>query len=349
MTKDSLKKLAIASSLFSSSSLGEAVEKLGFVQIDPIRVPARAQDLIIRHRVSDYRAGALEKQYGELAIEEDYLYAHGFIPHQTWKLLHPRSTEGITAFDAEVLAALKNLGPASGKMLEPHFAQKSVTNWWGGSSRASSLALDRLHYYGLVRVAGRINGSRIYEALPPQDSELSLDERLEKIIIAVVAVLSPVTLGTLRQALQRIRAHFGNTSAVIARLLKDGRLEKYDLDGISYIVSPHQLNQEQENLPDKVWFLAPFDPLIWDRRKFEHLWGWQYRFEAYTPAQKRIRGYYAMPVLWRGEMVGWVNAKKVGQKLVVEAGFVGQQPKDPAFREAFDLEVQKFKVFLGLI
>lgn len=54
----------------------------------------------------------------------------------------------------------------------------------------------------------------------------------------------------------------------------------------------------------QVNFLAPFDPLVWDRRRFEHLWGWSYRFEAYTPPAKRVRGYYAMPLLWGERVIG---------------------------------------------
>ena len=57
--------------------------------------------------------------------------------------------------------------------------------------------------------------------------------------------------------------------------------------------------------------LAPFDPIVWDRRRFEHLWGWAYRFEAYTPVRKRQLGYYALPLLWDDRMVGWGNLSVV--------------------------------------
>jgi uncharacterized protein len=70
-----LRSHAIASTLFRATTLRKAVEKLGFVQADPIRSPARAQDLILRHRAKEYRAGDLEAQYPKLDLEEDFLYA----------------------------------------------------------------------------------------------------------------------------------------------------------------------------------------------------------------------------------------------------------------------------------
>ena len=69
-----LRTLAINRSLFTPTTLPRAVKRLGFVQADPIRAPARAQDLILRHRVKGYRAGDLERRYPAMAMEEDVLY-----------------------------------------------------------------------------------------------------------------------------------------------------------------------------------------------------------------------------------------------------------------------------------
>jgi hypothetical protein len=96
-----------------------------------------------------------------------------------------------------------------------------------------------------------------------------------------------------------------------------------------------------------VRFLAPFDPLVWDRRRFEHFWGWPYRFEAYTPPPKRKLGYYAMPLLWRDDVIGWVNISNRGGEFNVEAGYVKKEPNAPSFKRAFDSEVEQFRVFLA--
>jgi uncharacterized protein YcaQ len=99
---------------------------------------------------------------------------------------------------------------------------------------------------------------------------------------------------------------------------------------------------------DAVRLLAPFDPVVWDRRRFELLWRWPYRFEAYTPAQKRQLGYYALPLLWRDQVVGWANLAVRQGRLMPEVGFFGPRIADPAFINAVDDELQRMSAFLGL-
>ena len=101
---------------------------------------------------------------------------------------------------------------------------------------------------------------------------------------------------------------------------------------------------------DDVRLLAPFDPVVWDRRRFELFWGWAYRFEAYTPATKRVRGYYALPLLWRDTVVGWGNLSVVSGRLEASFGYAnGRAPKDPAFRRERDAELARIEIFLGLV
>jgi uncharacterized protein YcaQ len=84
-----------------------------------------------------------------------------------------------------------------------------------------------------------------------------------------------------------------------------GRLGRVRIDGVDWYF-PVDESPAGDPL-DHVRLLAPFDPIVWDRRRFEMLWGWPYRFEAYTPAAKRRFGYYALPLLWRDRVVGWGN------------------------------------------
>ena len=117
LTTKHLRRQALAGSLFRPATLARAIQRLGFVQADPIRAPARAQDLILRHRVRGYQAGDLEAQYSELDIEEDFLYAYGFMPQSTWLLLHPRSN--------------RNSAPWSDKSLKwyPAISRCTHVNW----------------------------------------------------------------------------------------------------------------------------------------------------------------------------------------------------------------------------
>ena len=100
--------------------------------------------------------------------------------------------------------------------------------------------------------------------------------------------------------------------------------------------------------PQEVRILAPFDPVVWDRRRFEHLWGWSYRFEAYTPIARRLRGYYAMPLLWGEQVIGWVNANSAAKskRLTVDIGYVNKRPRDIAFRGKLEEEISALESFL---
>ena len=91
---------------------------------------------------------------------------------------------------------------------------------------------------------------------------------------------------------------------------------------------------------DELRLLAPFDPVVWDRRRFEAFWGWAYRFEAYTPAPARKLGYYALPLLWRDQVIGWGNLSVDEGRLNADIGHVsGRAPRDKAFRVALDAEL----------
>src|SRR5580698_6940630 len=88
-TVDDLRRFAVAQSLFPPTTLKRAFDRLGFVQADPIRAPARAQDLMLRHRVKNYRAGDLERRYCKLGIEEDVFINYGFVTRSLQALMHP--------------------------------------------------------------------------------------------------------------------------------------------------------------------------------------------------------------------------------------------------------------------
>ncbi len=87
---------------------------------------------------------------------------------------------------------------------------------------------------------------------------------------------------------------------------------------------------------------------MWDRRRFEVLWGWAYRFEAYTPATRRKLGYYALPLLWRDRVIGWANISVVNGELRSDIGYVASRPRERAFARALADELDRMREFLGL-
>ncbi len=173
-------------------------------------------------------------------------------------------------------------------------------------------------------------------------------DRLVDVIVAKYAPLPGASLGQLVSLLAggapQWRQH---RQAMLERARL--RLPSAVVDGTTWFW-PEGENPASRRyvMEDQVRLLAPFDPVVWDRRRFEQLWGWAYRFEAYTPAAKRVRGHYAMPLLWRDQVIGWANVSAKSGVLRPEVGFVGVAPKDKAFAMALDEELHRMAVFLRL-
>ncbi len=337
-----LREHAIGESLFAPTTLAGAIGRLGFVQADPIRSPARAQDLILRHRVRGYHAGDLERRYASLDIEEDYLYAYGFLSKRVWQLLHPRKRSPLRALEKKVFDTVMKLGEAHPRALEAHLGKRRVVNAWGGYSKATTHALEWLHWRGLLRIARRENGIRVYRPASLPDSAPPSGERLRSLIMVYARIFAPSPEKSLQSVIARHR-DLGNTRKTLGGMIAAGELQRDVVDGVSYLW-PEDASEHAP--PNQVRFLAPFDPVIWDRARFEHLWGWAYRFEAYTPVKKRVRGYYAMPVLWKSDVTGWANAAMVAGKLDVKVGFVNGQPRGVEFRRELDAEIARLEEFL---
>lgn len=206
LTLDHLRRYAIARSLFKPTTLMRAIEKLGFVQADPIRAPARAQNLTLRHRVVGYRAGDLERRYPRLALEEDFFVNYGFLPRAHHALMHPRiARQTWTPARWKQARAVREFiaerGAVHPREVDAHFAHGKTTNWFGGSSNASTQLLDGMHYRGLLRVARRDGGTRVYavrEDAAPVD-KADIDARLDALIDLIVDKYAPLSDASLGQ------------------------------------------------------------------------------------------------------------------------------------------------------
>jgi uncharacterized protein YcaQ len=135
---DDLRRYAVARSLFKPTSLGKAIDKLGFVQADPIRAPARAQDLTLRHRVVGYLAGDLERRYPKLAVEEDFFVNYGFLPRATLALMHPRIAKhrwdaATKRQAAALLDFIRQRGPSHPRECRPRSITASASTTGAGN------------------------------------------------------------------------------------------------------------------------------------------------------------------------------------------------------------------------
>src|SRR5262245_7441098 len=204
VTAAALRRFAIARSLFSPTQLGPALDRLGFVQADPIRAPARAQDLTLRHRVTGYHAGDLERNYAALDIEEDVFINYGFVTRALHRMMHPRigavslGRMQRTRADA-ILRFIAARGAAHPREVDAEFAHGTVTNYWGGSSNATTHLLDLLHYDGRLRVVRRDAGVRVYalqqSVAPPSRAERV--SRLDAVVDAAVRKYAPLPAASL--------------------------------------------------------------------------------------------------------------------------------------------------------
>ncbi|WP_076592723.1 DNA glycosylase AlkZ-like family protein [Herminiimonas arsenitoxidans] len=357
---EDLRRYAVARTLFTPTTLPAAIRRLGFVQADPIRAPARAQDLTLRHRVKDYRAGDLERRYVRLAIDEDCLVNYGFLPSEHLALMHPRQAKKVWDSEtqrqaADVLAFVHERGAVHPREVDQHFAHGRVKNYWGGSSNASTHLLDGLHYRGLLRVQRRDSGTRVYEAVThpaADDSPAASAQRAAALIDLVVRKYAPLPAASLTYLVRLLgygAPHLAEQTQAALRLARE-HLASCRIDGTTwYWPADENPRSRRYAIDDRLRLLTPFDPVVWDRCRFTLFWDWTYKFEAYTPPARRQFGYYALPMLWRGQVIGWANVSTREGRLEAAFGYVaGAAPKGAAFRSALDEELQRMEQFLGL-
>ncbi|HKT81112.1 MAG TPA: crosslink repair DNA glycosylase YcaQ family protein [Vicinamibacterales bacterium] len=366
-TLDDLRRYAVARSLFPPTTLARAIERLGFVQADPIRAPARAQDLTLRHRVKNYKAGDLERRYPRLAVEEGFFVNYGFLRRADYLRFQsrgaPRSwTPATRRRVAAILDFIRERGAAHPRDVEARFSHGKTTNYWGGSSNATTHLLDTMHYRGLLRVARRERGIRVYAAQRdiPQRTLRGSDagaanaadaaRELAVLIDLVVRKYAPLPGASLNALVRRLRYAAPHWQQHISPALDAAkkRIARARVDGVDWFwPADERPASRRYAVVDRVCLLSPFDPVVWDRRRFELLWGWPYRFEAYTPAPKRVRGYYALPLLWRDRVIGWGNVTWKDNRLSARLGFAAARPDDPAFEPLLELELASLARFLG--
>jgi uncharacterized protein YcaQ len=360
-TLEQLRRYAIARSLFEPTTLPRAIRKLGFIQADPIRAPARAQDLTLRHRVIGYRAGDLERRYPRLRLEEDYFVNYGYLLREHHRLMHPRRprkrwSRSRAARAQELLAFIREQGTAHPRIVDRRFAHGKILNWFGGATNATTRLLDEMHYRGLLRVARRDSGTRVYapreaDPEPASGEEIPVNARIDTLVDLIAGKYAPLPARSLAQLLRFLSGGVPQWSIHRSASLERAkqRLACARVDGIDwYWPAAEAPASRRWRVEPVVRLLTPFDPVVWDRHRFELFWGWQYRFEAYTPAAKRKLGYYALPLLWGERVIGWGNLTSTAGSLESSFGYVtGRPPREAAYRKALEVELERMRIFLS--
>src|SRR6266436_5051082 len=251
ITLDDLRRFAVARSFFKPTTLKRALDRLGFVQADPIRAPARAQDLILRHRVKNYHAGDLERLYPRVGIEEDFFLVYGFLTRPTQALMHPRANAGVPAEGSNAWPAVREKrarlllefvrthSAVHPREVDSYFSHGTVKNYWGGSSNATTHLLAAMHYRGMLRVVRRDKGIRIYAAhqhgLGPTDA-VERHARLDALADVAIRIYAPLPGACLADLVRRLRfavpQWHGELKAALQRAKE--RLSHSRIDGVDW-------------------------------------------------------------------------------------------------------------------
>lgn len=350
-----LRRFTVARNFPKPAALNPTLQRLGFVQADPIRAPARAQDLILRHRVKNYHAGDLERFYEKLDVEEDFFVNYGYVTKSLQELMHPRpaSLPGQTRRARLVHDFINERGEVHPREVDEHFAHGTVTNYWGGASNATTHLLDLMHYKGLLRVARREKGIRIFKTHRHEPSAKSVADRRKRVdalVDVLVHIYAPLPGSSLTSYVRRLQYAAPQWKKELSNALKRAkqRLAHTGCENSDWYW-PADEDVVAYETQETVRLLAPFDPVVHDRARFELLWNWVYRFEAYTPVVKRKLGYYAMPLLWRDHVIGWANLSVKNANLEVDLRYVSSEPpRDRTFKRELDAEIDRIREFLRL-
>jgi uncharacterized protein len=324
------------------------IDRLGLLQFDPLEVPgARNHDLVLHARVGGYRREWCERWlYGpDRRLIELYNKSLNILPisqlahyRVIWDRHGPRYRDGILREQAAVAEAILERIAADGPLSTAAFAEHGhAVDWWWAPTRAARAVMEALFVSGRLGISRRDGNRRYYdliERLVPDDV-LALRESEEDAMRH--RLLSRYRAAGLTTPSAQAEVMYGTGSAVerrarTAELVEARLLVPVEVDGLKgtrYLLSDElPLAGSGAPVPPAVTFLAPLDPLVWDRRLLRELWGFDYLWEVYVPEPKRRWGYYVLPILFGDRLVGRIEPRvdrKAGVLRILglwwEAGF----------------------------
>ncbi|HSP53147.1 MAG TPA: crosslink repair DNA glycosylase YcaQ family protein [Cryobacterium sp.] len=328
--------------------LDALVNRVGLLQIDSVNVFERSHYLPAFSRLGAYDKAQLDRLTSgrEARFTEYWAHEASFLPRDAWPLFDWRMQEfrDRSATDAWaqgnrpmldwLLAELAAHGPLRASAIE-HDANRSRGPWWGWSDVKTGL--ETLFRWGAVAITGRERFERVYglpEQVLPREllgRTVSRDDAHRELVSRAARAHG---IGTAKDFADYFRLRGPATRAAIRDLEEAGELIPVEVpgwgaDGGDGAVWLHR----DARLPRRVeaaTLLSPFDPVVWDRPRALRVFGFHYRIEIYTPAPKRVFGYYSLPVLLGDTIVGRVDLKNDRQAQVLRVRAAWAEPGAPA-------------------
>ncbi|MFD2368323.1 winged helix-turn-helix domain-containing protein [Pseudoduganella sp. GCM10020061] len=304
----------------------DAIRRMGVLQIDTISVVARSPYLVLWSRLGAYDTEWLDQLLAGGSLFEYWAHEACFIPIEDYPLFRHRmrdpeamgwkySATWMRERSAEVGALLDHIR-ANGPVRSSDFARTDgkAGGWWEWKPEKRSLEV--LFTAGELMIARRHNFHRVYDLadrVHPRrhETDLPMEEVMRRFALQTVKALG-VCKASWIPDYYRTRPPRVNPEALVATgALLRARVAGWD-DPV--YVHPDHAGLLQDAIdgrlaPTLTSILSPFDPIVWDRRRAQELFGFDYRLECYTPAAKRKYGYFTLPVLRRGALVGRIDAK----------------------------------------
>ena len=345
--------------------LDAVIARIGLLQLDSVAILARAHYLPLYSRLGAYNRSLLDeaawgkkRRWFEYWGHEASLLPFALQPLLRWRMAAATNGEGLwpnlTKFHREHAPYIKSIhahitknGPATASDFE---GEKGAAGWWGWGQ--AKRALEFLFWSGELTAASRRGFERVYDipervlpaAILSQPTPTKSDAQRELLRLSAAAH----GIGNVTDLADYFRISPRTARPLIAELVEEGTLRKIDIDGLRGDWFLHR----NARIPRKIEaqsLLSPFDPLIWERDRVAKLFAFQYRLEIYTPAHKRVHGYYVLPFLLGDRLVARVDLKadRANSKLHVLSAYA-EPEAPPETAESLHAELGHLAAWLSL-
>jgi uncharacterized protein YcaQ len=342
------------------------ISRLGVIQIDSVNVLVRSQELPLFARLGNHDRNAIPKATEKQKLFEYWGHEAAHLPVEIhplfrWKMDAARTGKvthwGLTSFYEENKAFVKRTlkhveknGPTTSRELSTRTEKKGT--WWDWDE--AKVALEYLFLTGQLMSRGRgTDFARIYdtpERVLPQriiDAPTPREHDARKQLLVRSAIAQGVA--TSSDLADYYRQKLATVKPLIAELVEEGELREVAVDGWTEKTFVHR-NAKLPKQLHATALLSPFDSLVWCRPRNERLFNFHYRIEIYTPKEKRKFGYYVLPFMMNGEMVGRVDLKadRANSKLLAHSVHAEKGVKRSAINDVLSAELDAMANWLGL-